>query len=50
MPGIMPKFSETPGEIKWAGPKLGEHNEEVYRDLLNYSEEHMEHLTKNGII
>ena len=50
MPGIMPKFSETPGEIKWAGPKLGEHNEEVYRELLNYSDEHMDYLTKKGII
>ncbi|WP_462420587.1 CaiB/BaiF CoA transferase family protein [Salinicoccus sp. Marseille-QA3877] len=29
MPGIVPKMSETPGEVKWAGPKLGEHNEEV---------------------
>src|SRR5699024_2312553 len=26
MPGIVPKFSETPGKIKWPGPKLGEHN------------------------
>lgn len=50
MPGIMPKFSETPGEIKWAGPKLGEHNEEVYRDLLNYSEEQIDNLKQNNTI
>ena len=33
MPGIVPKFSETPGKIKWPGPKFGEHNDEVYKDI-----------------
>lgn len=30
-PGIVPKFSETPGQIRWAGPKLGEHNKEIFK-------------------
>ena len=50
MPGIMPKFSETPGNIKWAGPKLGEHNEEIYQKLLNFSEKELKELEKNNII
>lgn len=50
MPGIMPKFSETPGNIKWAGPKLGEHNEEIYQNLLNFSEKELKELEKNNII
>lgn len=29
VPGIVPKLSETPGEIKWIGPKLGEHNDVI---------------------
>lgn len=29
VPGIVPKLSETPGEIQWIGPKLGQHNEEI---------------------
>lgn len=29
MPGIVPKLSDTPGKVKWAGPKLGEHNQEI---------------------
>src|SRR6185369_10819407 len=29
LPGIVPKLSETPGETRWIGPKLGEHTEEV---------------------
>jgi len=28
-PGIVPKLSQTPGETKWLGPKLGEHTAEV---------------------
>ena len=34
MTGIVPRFSETPGEIRHAGPRLGEHTEEVLRELL----------------
>jgi crotonobetainyl-CoA:carnitine CoA-transferase CaiB-like acyl-CoA transferase len=33
VPGIVPKFSATPGSIKWAGPALGEHNEEVLKEV-----------------
>lgn len=29
VPGIVPKLSETPGDIEWAGPALGEHTAEV---------------------
>lgn len=28
MPGIVPKLSESPGKIRWAGPSLGENNSE----------------------
>ena len=33
LPGIVPKLSATPGGTKWIGPKLGEHTDEVLRDL-----------------
>lgn len=33
LPAITPKLSETPGETKWLGPGLGEHNTEVLRAL-----------------
>jgi formyl-CoA transferase len=29
VPGIVPKLSETPGDIDWVGPELGEHTEAV---------------------
>lgn len=50
MPGIMPKFSETPGEIKWPGPELGAHNEEVYKELLGMSDEKLARLKEEDII
>jgi formyl-CoA transferase len=31
LPGIVPKLSDTPGEVNWVGPALGAHTEEVLR-------------------
>jgi len=33
MPGIVPKLSETPGEVRWQGPTLGEHTDSVLSAL-----------------
>ena len=33
MPGIVPKLSDTPGEVRWQGPALGEHTDSVLSDL-----------------
>ena len=32
LPGIVPKLSETPGETRWIGPRLGEHTDAVLRE------------------
>jgi crotonobetainyl-CoA:carnitine CoA-transferase CaiB-like acyl-CoA transferase len=29
MPGIVPKLSDTPGQVRWQGPTLGEHTDNV---------------------
>ncbi len=50
VPGIMPKFSKTPGRIKWAGAKLGEHNEEIYKDMLGMSEEELKEMEERDIV
>jgi formyl-CoA transferase len=50
MPGITPVFSETPGEIKWVGPKLGEHNQEVYSELLGLTDVQLKALQESKII
>ncbi|ACL59761.1 CaiB/BaiF CoA transferase family protein [Methylobacterium nodulans] len=33
MPGIVPKLSETPGEVRWSGPALGAHTDAVLSEL-----------------
>lgn len=33
MPGIVPKLSETPGEVRWQGPTLGQHTDGVLEGL-----------------
>jgi formyl-CoA transferase len=50
MPGLVPKLSVTPGEIKWIGPKLGDHNQDVYGHLLGLSEQDLAELKEKGII
>lgn len=50
MQGIIPKFSKTPGKVKWAGTPIGWHNVEVYKELLGLSEQEMNELKTNGII
>jgi len=50
MPGIIPKFSKTPGKIKWAGATLGAHNEEIYIDLLGLSKEKLQTMKDKGIV
>ena len=38
-PGIVPKLSETPGEVRWSGTwEEGSHNEEVYCGLLGLTD------------
>jgi crotonobetainyl-CoA:carnitine CoA-transferase CaiB-like acyl-CoA transferase len=49
LPAITPKMSETPGETKWLGPGLGEHNNEVLR-TLGYDEAEIEQFRRERVI
>ncbi len=49
VPGVVPKLSATPGEIRAAAPKLGEHTEEVLTGL-GFSRPEIEELRKKRII
>ena len=49
MPGISPKLSETPGEVRWPGPKLGEHTDAILRDL-GYSDAQTASLREKGAV
>ena len=50
IPAVVPKLSETPGGTDWIGPKLGEHNNEIFRDVLKMSESEIEELKSQNVI
>lgn len=49
IPGVVPKLTDTPGEIEWVGPRLGEHTEEVL-GRAGYSAEELAALRSRGVI
>jgi formyl-CoA transferase len=50
-PGIVPKFSETPGEVRWSAPwEEGSHNRDVYGGLLGLSDEECAELKEQGVL
>jgi formyl-CoA transferase len=50
MVGPLPRFSETPGRIAHAGPSLGQHSDEVYREWLGLSDEELAELRRERVI
>jgi len=51
MPGIVPRFSATPGVVRFPGPvRIGEHNLEIYHQELGISLEELEILRSEGVI
>jgi len=48
-PGVVPKLSDTPGDIDWIGPALGEHTDAVLR-TLGYADADIERLRAAGTI
>jgi formyl-CoA transferase len=50
-PGVVPVFSATPGTIRSAGPAVpGQHNAEVFGDLLGRSEDDLAALRMDGVL
>lgn len=50
MQGIVPKFSRTPGKIRWPGRAVGADNEEIYLKTVKMSREKYLLLKSKGII
>ena len=48
IPGVFPRLSETPSRTETAGPELGEHTDEVLREL-GMAEEEIVRLRASGI-
>ncbi len=50
-PGIVPKFSATPGAVRWSATwEQGSHNAEVYGELLGLGEETLAELGEAGVV
>ena len=50
MQNVVPKLSDTPGEVRWVGPELGEHTDEVLTELLGLDDETRAGLRERGVI
>ena len=48
--GPGPKLSESPGRMKWFTRPIGFHNEHIFRDVLNLSQEEMQQLQEEQVI
>jgi formyl-CoA transferase len=50
-PGIIPKFSETPGSVRWSATwEEGSHNRDVYGGLLGLSDDDLVELKEAGVL
>ncbi len=48
--GFPIRFSELPTEYPGPAPMLGQHNQEIYMELLGFSRKEMEQMEKEGVI
>ncbi len=50
MQNVLFRLSETPGEVRWAGRRLGQDSAQVYAELLGISAGELDRLKQEGVI
>ena len=50
LPGIPVKLSETPGKIETNAARLGEHNKEIYCQLLHHTQKELDSMRQKGVV
>ena len=50
MQNVVPKLSDTPGSVRWVGPELGEHTDEVLSEVLGVVGDELAALRTAGVI
>jgi crotonobetainyl-CoA:carnitine CoA-transferase CaiB-like acyl-CoA transferase len=48
--GLQFRLSQTPGELRFAAPTMGQHNEVVFKEILGMEEEEIRRLTEEKVI
>ena len=48
--GIVPHVPDDPGKIRWAGPAVGEHTDEVLSDILGMQRAEIAAMRREGVI
>jgi crotonobetainyl-CoA:carnitine CoA-transferase CaiB-like acyl-CoA transferase len=49
MQGLIARLTRTPGQVRRAGPRIGEHNDEILRDALGYGDD-LASLLADGVV
>lgn len=50
MQNVAPKLSHTPGSVRWVGPELGQHNVDIYQNLLGLDHHEIAKLRQKGVV
>ncbi len=50
MQGVVPRLSDTPGTIRWAGRALGADTDSVLEELLGLTADEVDELRKHGVV
>lgn len=50
MHNVVPRLETTPGEIRWPGGSLGEHNRDIYINELGLDGDDLKRLEGSGVI
>jgi crotonobetainyl-CoA:carnitine CoA-transferase CaiB-like acyl-CoA transferase len=50
VPNVVPRLSETPGEIRWLGEGVGAQNAEIFGELLGLNSDDIGALREQGVI
>jgi len=48
--GIVPHVPENPGSIRWAGPPVGAHTDEILRNDLGLDDSEIANLHEEGVV
>jgi len=49
-PSVVPKLTNSPGAVKWLGPSLGAHTDEILTSVLGMQPAELADLRESGVI